>query len=302
MKVRYEGEDGRRLLIDALKQQALVQHDAAVAAQLVDSGHLVEFKAGETLISQNDTENSIFLILSGEAAVSINGRHVASRSARESIGEMALLDPAAPRSATVTALKNITALKITEPDFHRIATANPSLWRALAMVVADRLRQRNRFHRAPNERPVLFVGSSVEGLAVAKNIQLLLKHSTMDIRLWTSGVFGPSGVTIDVLLEQLDTCDFAAFVFGPDDKLASRGEQYDAPRDNVIFELGLFMGRVGRERAFFIKDQRSNLKIPTDLLGVTPLTYIASDKANLVSILGPVCTEIEITVGRLGSR
>ncbi|RKH01749.1 cyclic nucleotide-binding protein [Corallococcus sp. CA053C] len=302
MKARYEGDAGRRLLIEALKQQAVVQHNAALAELLADAGALVEFKPGESLMTQNDTDNSIFFILSGTTSVFINGRHVADRGPREPLGEMALIDPSAPRAATVTARESVTALRILEAEFHRVADSHPTIWRAMALVMAERLRQRNRFHRPPNERPVMFVGSSAEGLLVARHLQLGLKHSPIEVRLWTNGIFGPSGVTIDDLLKQVDNCDFAAFIFGPDDHVSSRNTDQDAPRDNVIFELGLFMGRVGRERAFLIKERSTDLKIPSDLLGVTALTYIAPLPKDIPTALSAVCTEIEIAANRLGTR
>lgn len=303
MKARYEGDNGKRLLVEALKQQVAVQHNSTLAEQLAEVGHLAEFRAGEPLMTQNDTDNSIFFILSGITSIFINGRHVADRGPREPLGEMALLDPAAPRAATVIAKEPVTALKVLEADFHRVADSHPTIWRAMALVMAERLRQRSRFHRPPNERPVMFVGSSTEGLSVAKHLQLGLKHSPLEVRLWTNGVFGPSGVPIDDLLKQVDNCDFAAFVFGPDDKTSSRSTVQDAPRDNVIFELGLFMGRVGRERAFILKEQNTDIKVPSDLLGINTLTYIAHSPAPDISIaLSPVCIEIENAVRRLGTR
>jgi CRP/FNR family cyclic AMP-dependent transcriptional regulator len=302
MKARYEGDAGRRVLIEALKQQVVVQHNATLAEQLADAGELVEFRPGEPLMTQNDIDNSIYFILSGTTSVFINGRHVADRGPREPIGEMALIDPSAPRAATVSAKDPVTALKVLESKFHQVADSHPTIWRSMAFIMAERLRQRNRFHRPPNERPVMFVGSSAEGLPVAKYLQLGLKHSPIEVRLWTNGIFGPSGITIDDLLKQVDSCDFAAFVFGPDDHVSSRGNEQDAPRDNVIFELGLFMGRVGRERAFIIKERSTDLKIPSDLLGVTALTYIAPLSKDISTALSSVCTEIEVVTNRLGTR
>lgn len=302
MKSRYEGDKGKRILIDALMQQAIVQHDMTLAAQLAEIGSLLEFKGGEVIMAQNDTDNSVLFVLSGVVSVFINGRHVADRAAREAIGEMALIDPSAPRAATITAKEPVVALKVNEPDFHQIADAHPRVWRAMALVMAQRLRQRNAFYRPPNEHPVMFLGSSAEGLPIAKQIQLNLKHN-ITVRIWTNGVFGPSGVPIDDLLKQVDACDFAAFVFGPDDTTISRRDLYDSPRDNVVFELGLFMGRVGRERAFLIKEQNTDIKIPSDLLGLTPITYIArSPTVDLSTALGPACTELEIAIRKLGTR
>ncbi|WP_169558637.1 TIR domain-containing protein [Myxococcus stipitatus] len=302
MKARYEGDKGKRILIEALMQQAVVQHDPALAEGLANIGSLIEFKAGDVIMAQNDIDNSIFFVLSGTTSVFINGRHVADRGSREALGEMALIDPSAPRAATVKAKDPVVAMKIQEPDFHQLADAHPRIWRAMALVMAQRLRQRNSFYRPPNEHPLMFLGSSTEGLLIAKEIQLNLKHTTT-VRIWTNGVFGPSGVPVDDLIKQVDACDFAAFVFGPDDTTISRKELLDAPRDNVVFELGLFMGRVGRERAFIIKEQSTEIKIPSDLLGITPITYIArpGDK-DLSAALGPACTEIENVIKRVGTR
>lgn len=302
MKARYEGDKGKRVLIEALMQQTVVQHNTALAEQLADNGSLLEFKAGDVLMAQNDIDNSVFFLLSGTTSIFINGRHVADRGPRESLGEMALIDPSAPRAATVKAKDPVVALRIQESEFHQVAESHPRIWRAMALVMAQRLRQRNSFFRPPNEHPVMFLGSSTEGLSIAKQIQLNLKHS-VNVRLWTNGVFGPSGVSVDDLLKQVDACDFAAFVFGPDDTTISRRGLYDAPRDNVIFELGLFMGRVGRERAFLIKEQSGDIKIPSDLLGVAPITYIANPgERDLSTALGPACTEIEIAIQKIGTR
>jgi len=78
--------------------------------------------------------------------------------------------------------------------------------------------------------------------------------------------------------------------------------QSATPRDNVVFELGLFMGDVGAERAFVVKPRGVALKIPTDLLGMKSLEYDASDPAELTTALAPVCNEIRKCVATLGMK
>jgi hypothetical protein len=52
-----------------------------------------------------------------------------------------------------------------------------------------------------------------------------------------------------------------------------RGRDVNLPRDNVIFELGLFLGRLGRKRTFFMVDKNSGTKIASDLSGVEPVEF-----------------------------
>jgi CRP/FNR family cyclic AMP-dependent transcriptional regulator len=269
---------------------------------LATRGILCEFGAGETIIQQGASDNSIFFILVGTANVHVNGKHVATRNSGEVLGELALADVTAPRSATVKAGNQLTALKIDEPTFSEVSRRFPALWKALTILVGEKLRERDAAIRPANAMPILFVGSSVEGLAVARQIQSALKHEPMDVRLWTDSVFTASSVTIDALMEQAETADFALFVFGPDDRIASRTKEYEGPRDNVIFELGLFMGKLTRTRTFFVMQHASDLKIPTDLFGITPIMYVHHPGANLASALGPVCTELLSRIKVLGVK
>jgi CRP/FNR family cyclic AMP-dependent transcriptional regulator len=278
-----------------------VQHNADVAKLLAAKGEVVEFPQGETLIAQGGTDNSALFILNGEANVFVNNRQVATRGAHDCVGEMSVIDPAAPRSATVKAKTPVLALRVPGTDFQAIGDAHPTVWRAVARVVSERLRQRERFHRPENHPPILFVGSSVEGLAVAREVQAQMKRDHLAVKLWTGDVFGPSGVPVDDLLKQVAEADFALFVFGPDDKVASRHKDYEAPRDNVIFEMGLFMGHLGRRRTFMLKEQASDLKIPSDLLGITPITYICRKGCGLADQIGPPCNDLRRVINDLGA-
>lgn len=300
---RFEGTEGKRLLIEALQGSYLVEHNEELAKKLAEVGQLVSYSSGEVLMTQGGEDNDIYFILYGQVDVVINNRHLAIREARETVGEMALLNPTEPRAATVTARSaDVVVLQVTEPNFRRLAEEFPSTWKTVAQVVAERLRQRSVFLNAPNSNPRLFLGCSAESLVVAQEIQLGLKHDKINAVVWTDGVFGPSSVTIDALLTEVNESDFAVFVFNPDDKVISREHQFDSPRDNTIFELGLFMGRLERNRSFIVKETNSDVKIPTDLLGITPLTYIYRNGNDLTTAIAPVCTELRKVIKKLGAR
>lgn len=287
-------------MIEALKNNRLVEHNQELAEELADVGELTPFSAGGAMIMQGGTDNDVFLILSGEADISVNLRIVATRRSGETVGEMSVVEATAIRSATVTARTELLALKVSEAEVHRLAEKHPRIWRTIAQIVAERLRERATFLNAPNQRPVLFLGCSAESLPIAEQIALGLKHAEIDATPWTSGVFGPSGITIDDLLKAVDSADFAAFVFSPDDKVVARGEEFSAPRDNTVFELGLFMGRLDRERTFIILEKGTDVKIPTDLLGLIPITYNRRESGNLKASLGTVCTELKESIKSLG--
>lgn len=302
MKDRFEGVRGKALLIDALKEQPLVEHDAEIAERLADLAQLREFKPGAHLVEQGASDNTLLFMLSGEATVSVNGRTVAHRIAGECIGEMALLSPGAPRSATVSAVKQTVVALVTEDQFAQVAADFPRIWKPAAKVIAHRLREREKFHRPPNPVPVVFIGSSVEGLAVARAIVAGFKHDKLLPKPWSSpGLFEVGGVTLDTLMREVEAADFAMFVFGPDDKITSRDEKYRAPRDNVVFELGLFMGRLDRERTFIVKEHSTEIKIPSDLLGITPSTYVWKQGQELSDAVESVCEEVRRRVVKLGA-
>ena len=124
-----------------------------------------------------------------------------------------------------------------------------------------------------SRRPKLFIGSSVEHLDVADALQESLSHDA-DVTVWDQDVFQLGKSTLDGLLNQLSKVDFAVFVVAPDDEINIRGARLTSARDNVIFELGLFMGRLGSDHAFFLIPQNSKkMRLPSDLFGITALTY-----------------------------
>lgn len=151
------------------------------------------------------------------------------------------------------------------------------------------------------KRPSVFVGSSKEGLEIAKVLQLLLDHSC-EVTIWSQGVFGLSQGTLESLVEASKKFDFAILVLTGDDLITARNQTGSIPRDNVLFELGLFMGGLGRDRTFIVYDRTASLKLPSDLAGVTPATFEPHVSGNLESSLGAPSTRIERAIRTLGLR
>ncbi|MGB4849334.1 MAG: TIR domain-containing protein [Saprospiraceae bacterium] len=149
-------------------------------------------------------------------------------------------------------------------------------------------------------KPKIFIGSSAEGLTVAYAVQQNLTHDA-EITVWDQGVFELSQTSIESLVSILEKSDFAIFVFSPDDITKIRKKEFLTVRDNVIFELGLFIGKLGRTRTFIVMPDKPLFHIPSDLLGITPGKYDASrSDGSYQAATGPVSHQIRVQINRLG--
>ena len=249
---RFRGVQGRNRLVSALRKQVIVHDNETLAKEFSDQAEVVQLERNEQLIVQDEADDDVYFILAGRLSIVINGREVAIRGSGQHVGEMALIDPTASRSASIIAIERTVVAKVSEALFRPLADKYPRVWQLIAMEIGDRLRERNKLVVSTNPRPVLFVGSSKESLPIAQAIQSNLDHDDLIVRLWTDGVFGASQFPISELEKQVQEADFAAVILGPDDQVVSRRERTEAPRDNVIFELGLFMGALSHHRTFII--------------------------------------------------
>jgi hypothetical protein len=145
----------------------------------------------------------------------------------------------------------------------------------------------------------MFIGSSSEGKRIAETIQMVLDDE-IHCTVWNQGVFGLSGGTLESLVAAVDDYDFATLVLTPDDLLEKRDVKGRSPRDNVLFELGLFMGALGRDRTFIVHSRTKRPMLPSDLAGITPATY--EERSNLEAALGPACTKIKRAIESTGLR
>jgi len=154
-------------------------------------------------------------------------------------------------------------------------------------------------------KPTIFIGSSSESRYIAYALQEILENAGVcEPCVWDQDIFRPSKNALDSLIDTISEKDFAIFLFIPDDSLEKRGDKYSAIRDNVVFELGLFIGSLGRERCFVLEPKNcDNMASPSDLAGFTTLRFDANrSDNNLLASLAPASNKITREVLNLGKK
>lgn len=268
-----------------------------VIDQIMTDGAVVRYKKGQVVTKQGDSGESTFFILKGILDVLVNNRKVAERKAKECVGEMSVLDPTQNRCATLVAAEDTHLLQIPSKSMGQLLSENLSIIRNVAIELCCRLRERSRYHERPNSFPRIFIGSSLEGLSIAKKISKKLEG--VDAKLWNKDVFNPSESNIEALVTQARSSDFALLVLTPDDLVRYRGKKVNAPRDNVIFELGLFMGAIGRDRTYLLTTSKE-MKIPSDLDGITRLCCKFQKNGKMV--IADAVRQISVEINRKGVK
>lgn len=152
--------------------------------------------------------------------------------------------------------------------------------------------------------PRVFIASASEGLEVAthahRTLQARLKGRA-EVVLWPTE-FQLSATYIESLERALAESDFAVLVATGADRTRSRGREQASPRDNVVFETGLFMGRLGRHRCFILRPEGEDLKLPSDLSGVASAGFRAPRGRGWAQALAAPCERMAEQVLALGHR
>ncbi|ASS49907.1 MAG: hypothetical protein A3D31_10030 [Candidatus Fluviicola riflensis] len=124
----------------------------------------------------------------------------------------------------------------------------------------------------------LFIGSSSEGKVIALKLKQEIEselNDWLECDLWDGGaVFDLNASALDSLMKASRKYDYGILVATKDDITKSRGKETHTPRDNVMFEMGMFLGSLGFTRAFLLVEKHS--KLPTDYNGIT-VPYFESD-------------------------
>lgn len=149
--------------------------------------------------------------------------------------------------------------------------------------------------------PRVFVGSSSESLRLAQAVQTNLEHGA-EVRIWNQDLFQVGNSSLEDLVKLTAEFDFAVFLWSSDDKLTSRDETHLTARDNVILESGMFYSVLGRERVFLIMPVIEKIKVPSDLIGISHLTFREPSDGNYRAALGPASRTIQERIDTLGFR
>ena len=150
-------------------------------------------------------------------------------------------------------------------------------------------------------RPRVFIGSSSEGKEIAAEFQVALDKSC-EAEVWDQGTFGLSQGTLESLVKALASFDFAILAVTADDLREQRGEVKEIPRDNVVFEAGLFMGSLGRERTFLVYDRTKDIGLPSDLAGISMASYAMHSTGNIRASIAAAATQILAAIKKAGTR
>lgn len=112
----------------------------------------------------------------------------------------------------------------------------------------------------------LFIGSSSEGLNIAKHVKAFFED-VYDCHVWNEDVFALNKNTLESLLKAAYLYDNAIMIWTSDDIALIRENLEDTARDNVLFEHGLFLGSMGTGKSYVLCE--SGVKVLSDLMGIT---------------------------------
>jgi len=150
------------------------------------------------------------------------------------------------------------------------------------------------------EKPLIFLGSSGKQAELLQALALGLAD-VAQVEAWMSS-FNPGTTTLERLFELTRQVDFAAFVFAQDDWTGHEPAATTAPapgqaspRDNVVFEAGLFGGILGLRRTFIL--HANGAKLPTDLLGLTCVRY---DGSTAAAEIEGICSKLRNAIAAVG--
>ena len=150
------------------------------------------------------------------------------------------------------------------------------------------------------EKPRIFIGSSSEGLNIANACNVSLDHIA-EVSPWTNAFDQAGSSTLSSLISKAENIDFALFVFSPDDIITIREKNERTVRDNVLFELGLFIGAIGKKRCFILQPRNEKLYIATDLTGINTYDFDPHrDDNNMNNAVNAACVRLTEQMQKIG--
>jgi hypothetical protein len=155
-------------------------------------------------------------------------------------------------------------------------------------------------------KPKVFIGSATESIQYVDAIHGALVRIA-EVTPWSAGAFRPLEYNMENLERLLDENDFAVFVFSPDDVVNIRDHIMFTTRDNTLFEMGLFWGRLRRGRVFYVIPDglpedvaAKGFRLPSDLEGLSVLRYEVRMDKNYDAAVNLACRAIKRKIEKLG--
>jgi hypothetical protein len=148
-------------------------------------------------------------------------------------------------------------------------------------------------------KSVIFVGSSSEAKDLIGGLDLNL-DGKVSVSDWSNTSWPLSRSALHGVEQLLDNADFAAFILSADDVAVIRGEAHSVPRDNVLLELGMAYGRLGRDRTFILAPRVGATRGPSDLAGISVIEY--EHESDSRSTMRTPANRLWETIERLGPR
>ena len=288
-------------LEEAIGEQDMVVHDRALATALAQVGEQLDTRAGDVIYKEGDVMRGVFLVLRGTISLSLKRNVVQILHDKQEFGIWPLVFSDPTYQVTAIAVVPTLLFHVNEQAFAHIVETYPQVWKNLVRTQARRLMTQDRLFLPQNDPIKVFVGSSRESLSYARKLKHCFqehgrrRRTKITVELWTD-IFGNMKYPLETLTARLDDWDFAVLVWAPDDQTESRTRKAPAPRDNVVLEAGLSIGRLGRDRTFVLVPRAGvELKIPSDVKQISLMEY--SDQ-NMRMVARRIRKEIE----RLGPR
>jgi len=139
----------------------------------------------------------------------------------------------------------------------------------------------------------IFIGSSTEGLKIANYVRNYFSKD-FDCYIWNDGIFSHNESVLDILMKTASSFDFGIMIATNDDYTKSRDKVFETARDNIIFEFGLFLGRLGKSRSFILKEE--GIQLPSDLVGVSIPQFEVTDDLFEAPLLNKNLDKIKQTI------
>ncbi len=154
----------------------------------------------------------------------------------------------------------------------------------------------------------VFIGATKENAGALDMLVLLLGRMGIKTLRWTTAVEKGGVVSTELLATDKKKIDFAVLIMTPDDNLELRKEHYIAPRDNLVFEAGLYTSALGHDRVILLVPETVDpVRLPTDFAGFKYVKYKAPQgklqglsQERLKEALEPPAEEIRNKVETLG--